>query len=99
MPLLLRKLIVFLDALGKVSPAGGPSHLVNSGEATSLWTYCVRFWGIQYKRDMVILGRVQQKATEFVKGLKNLSCEERLRELGLFNLEKRRFRGESYQCV
>ncbi|KAK4830588.1 hypothetical protein QYF61_011823 [Mycteria americana] len=43
--------------------------------------YCVQFWAPQYKRDIE-------------KGLENKSYEERLRELGLFSLEKRSLRGD-----
>lgn len=41
---------------------------------------------------MGLLDRDQQSATEMMEGLEYLSCEERLRELGLFGPEKRRFR-------
>ncbi|XP_064278193.1 uncharacterized protein LOC135301750 [Passer domesticus] len=51
-------------------------------------------WAPQHKRDMLLLQQAKWRATKMIKGLENVSYEERLRKMGLFSLEKTRIKAD-----
>jgi len=47
-------------------------------------------WHPWFRRDLELLESEQRKATKMIQGMEDLSYKDRLRELGLVSLEKRR---------
>ena len=56
--------------------------------------HCVQVWGPQNRKDVELLERVQRRAIKMTQGLKHLSCEDKLKELGLFSPEMIRLQGD-----
>ena len=50
--------------------------------------YCIQAWSPQQQREVELLEWVQRRDMKVIRGLKYLSFEDTLREIGLFNLEK-----------
>ena len=52
--------------------------------------YCVQAWSSYYTTYILMLQKVQRRATKLVIGLKEFAYEERLTQLKLYRLEERR---------
>ena len=56
--------------------------------------YCVQAWSPHFQKDLVMLEKVQRRATRLVSGFRRLDYESRLRELDMYSLERRYKRGD-----
>jgi ribonuclease P/MRP protein subunit RPP40 len=56
--------------------------------------YCIQAWRPYLKKDIDKIEKVQRRASKLIEGLKDLTYEERMRELKLTSLETRRIRAD-----
>lgn len=50
--------------------------------------HCIYMWKPYYRRDVGLWSASQRRAPKMIPGMEHLSCEDMLRDCGLFSLEK-----------
>ena len=64
--------------------------------------YFIQLWSPQYRKNFDLFEHIQRWSAKMIRGVEHLCYEERLRELGLFSLEKRRLWEDliaAFQCL
>jgi len=56
--------------------------------------YCSQVWSPHYDEDIKLIEGVQRRATKLVTGMQDLQYDERVKQLGLMRLERRRVRSD-----
>ncbi|KAF4791625.1 hypothetical protein TURU_128733 [Turdus rufiventris] len=96
---------------GRKGPGGAGQQQVGHepalcpGGQEGQWSLaCIRNSVASRSREVIVplCSALSEEATRLVRGLEHKPCEEGLRELGLFSLEKRRLRGDLitlYNCL
>jgi len=90
------KCVICSGACSGLRPGGGWRRVEWKAESSvlSVSSYCVQMWSPQYRRDMTCWSVSREGPQKMIQGMEQLPCENRLRELGLFSLERGRLWGD-----
>ena len=88
---------VLLQQGAELHASCGTSHMLQHNtrdESGYSGFLCINSWKLYRKKGIVILERVQRRATKMIKKIWNINYEMHLKECGLTTLETRRLRGD-----